>query len=411
MAFARGRTCSRWPRSARSWACPRNESGRCRRRPSASFAQPCSASREPLWVWRPVRSIGPQTGAVRLRRSPAFSIPPQGGRMLRFGLAVFVSLLSVPAFACSVPVFRYALEQWPPSRYRTRRLSPRRTLQSDRATCSKIADAARPRERQRSSAVDLERGTGSKAVWDREGKGIRLPRLLLRYPDSEPEVAERVVGPLAIEPVVALFDFASAARHVRPADLGQRGGRPAALERRRSLPTRRPARSCRGSARASPARIELPRGRTTGRRSSPTLPLRVAFPVVEVRTRAARGRPRPHAARQRGRAGRGARTDRLPGVRPRPGTVQPARQGPGEAGELQRSLEFLCRACSCQVKELNPGVDLLMTGNWDTIFDAETGPTLASFRDTPAGREPPRSAGPIGRSRGPPRRRATRPLK
>jgi hypothetical protein len=42
--------------------------------------------------------------------------------------------------------------------------------------------------------------------------------------------------------------------------------------------------------------------------------------------------------------------------------------------ELKRSLEFLCKACSCQVKELNPGVDLLMTANWDVVFDAERGP-------------------------------------
>lgn len=36
---------------------------------------------------------------------------------------------------------------------------------------------------------------------------------------------------------------------------------------------------------------------------------------------------------------------------------------------LETSLEefthFLCGACSCQVKEMNPGLDLLMTANWD----------------------------------------------
>src|SRR5262249_60526438 len=41
--------------------------------------------------------------------------------------------------------------------------------------------------------------------------------------------------------------------------------------------------------------------------------------------------------------------------------------------DLRRSLEFLCRACTGQVKGLNPGVDLLMAGDWDVVFDAESG--------------------------------------
>jgi hypothetical protein len=42
--------------------------------------------------------------------------------------------------------------------------------------------------------------------------------------------------------------------------------------------------------------------------------------------------------------------------------------------ELRRSLDFLCRACSCQAKELNPGIDLMIAGDWTVIFSAEEGP-------------------------------------
>src|ERR1041384_5010203 len=31
--------------------------------------------------------------------------------------------------------------------------------------------------------------------------------------------------------------------------------------------------------------------------------------------------------------------------------------------------KFLCRECSCQVKELNPGVDLLFVADWRDYFD------------------------------------------
>src|SRR4051794_550974 len=42
----------------------------------------------------------------------------RGGRMARFGLTLIACLLFGPqTFACSVPVFRYALERWQPAKY------------------------------------------------------------------------------------------------------------------------------------------------------------------------------------------------------------------------------------------------------------------------------------------------------
>jgi hypothetical protein len=36
---------------------------------------------------------------------------------------------------------------------------------------------------------------------------------------------------------------------------------------------------------------------------------------------------------------------------------------------LVRVAAFLCKECSCQVKELNPGIDLLMSLHWNDAFD------------------------------------------
>jgi hypothetical protein len=36
---------------------------------------------------------------------------------------------------------------------------------------------------------------------------------------------------------------------------------------------------------------------------------------------------------------------------------------------LVRVAAFLCKECSCQVKELNPGIDLLMSLRWNEAFD------------------------------------------
>lgn len=35
---------------------------------------------------------------------------------------------------------------------------------------------------------------------------------------------------------------------------------------------------------------------------------------------------------------------------------------------LRDATQFLCGACSCQVKDLNPGVDMLMMGDWDHLL-------------------------------------------
>jgi hypothetical protein len=38
------------------------------------------------------------------------------------------------------------------------------------------------------------------------------------------------------------------------------------------------------------------------------------------------------------------------------------------ADQLGQVARFLCAACSCRVKELNPGVDLLMAADWETML-------------------------------------------
>jgi hypothetical protein len=44
---------------------------------------------------------------------------------------------------------------------------------------------------------------------------------------------------------------------------------------------------------------------------------------------------------------------------------------------IRDAANFLCGACSCEVKELNPGKDLLLAANWNSIFTAAPEPTAA----------------------------------
>jgi hypothetical protein len=122
------------------------------------------------------------------------------------------------------------------------------------------------------------------------------------------------------------------------------------------------------------SRIDLPRLTEDGPQVQSELPLWIDFPVVEV--------PRTPAENFLVRILLGSE-DGLADIR---GPIAFPVFGRGRAlcslhgkdltnpAELQRSLEFLCKACSCQVKELNPGVDLLIAADWEIVFDAERGP-------------------------------------
>jgi hypothetical protein len=72
---------------------------------------------------------------------------------------------------------------------------------------------------------------------------------------------------------------------------------------------------------------------------------------------------------------------------------------------LRDAAAFLAGPCSCRVKELNPGIDLLMTADWDAFVDgsaaagpgvpnlAATAPALAGAAVVPAASAATPSAG------------------
>jgi len=39
------------------------------------------------------------------------------------------------------------------------------------------------------------------------------------------------------------------------------------------------------------------------------------------------------------------------------------------AGNLEDAAKFLAGPCSCQVKELNPGIDILMAADWESVVE------------------------------------------
>jgi hypothetical protein len=307
--------------------------------------------------------------------------------MSRFGLVFIVGLLTtLPSFACSVPVFRYALERWQPARYDLFVYHRGALTPADRTAVGRFEAAAlRANARVIDADLDARIDENVRAIWDQEGQPAALPRLVLRYPESSPKVASVWSGPLSTDPNL-LFDSAGrrelfdrlTAGYAGAVILLLSGDGPADDAARKLLRSQLPHIA---------SQIKLPAPTDDGPQVISELPLRIEFPVVEVaRTPSEELFVRMLIGSEAGLSavngpiafpvfGRGRALCSLHDKELRDPT------------ELQRSMEFLCRECSCQVKELNPGVDLLITANWDIVFEAERGPqprTLAVAAETRA---------------------------
>jgi hypothetical protein len=317
----------------------------------------------------------------------------------RFGLVLFVFLIAAPGVdACSVPVFRYALERWTPASLRLLVFHRGELAKEDREAIRTISDDTRSAN-VRIELVDLNGDVNAelRAVWDKEDKSAKLPRVVVRYPEVSAEVPNLWAGPLDSTAIAKLIQsparqqlFDRLTSGSAAAILLMLSGDKAADDAARAMLTR----ELPGIA----ARLELPAATDEGPQVQSLLPMRLDFPIVEVPATPAEEPLRRMLL---------ASEDGLADVR---GPIAFPVFGRGRAlcslhgkdlekpGELHRSLEFLCKACSCQVKELNPGVDLLIVGNWERIFDVERGLMPRVISETSIAETRPQSASSVSRA-------------
>lgn len=298
--------------------------------------------------------------------------------MRRFSTVLLALLLAHSgARACSVPVFRYALEHWEPDPYRLTLfhrgpLAPdqRRMLEPD------------PKANLRVTAVNLdeEKDPAVLKLWQDAGAG-QVPRLVLQYP--------RISG---IEKPVA-GDF-------QPGHLDALIESPARKEITRRLSEGESAVWVlleSGDAERDAAAADLVTKRLEYLAGVMALPqldqqdiikglvsiaeedLRLAFSILRV----SRKDPAEAALTQM-LLGTEPDLHELPHPMVFPvfgrGRVLYALVGAGIRAEMiDEAAEFLIGKCSCQVKELNPGVDLLLRADWPRIIEA----TSETARDLP----------------------------
>jgi hypothetical protein len=304
--------------------------------------------------------------------------------MIRLWLLLF-TLVTGPALACSVPVFRYALEHWPADPFQITVLH-KGALTAEQKIQIPIAPLANAKMRM----INLETETGEDALafW-KEQKTDKLPWLVVQFPRITGISASVIAGPLA---EVAPLLFESPARREVIDRLA--AGESAVWVLLES-----------GDKAKDEAAAELLEKRLEYLMGVMTLPkldaqdianglvsiaeedLLLDFSVLRVSR--ADGKERLFTqmliASEPGLAelrepmvfpifGRGRSLYALVGAGIRQETIEAA-------------ASFLIGKCSCQVKEQNPGVDLLLTADWDKLVKtppdlAEPLPTLAEVVKT-----------------------------
>lgn len=306
------------------------------------------------------------------------SVTTIGLAILLFGLTVSI------VEACNVPVFRYALEHWRPDAYRGVLFHRGPLSTADRERLSALKDGPLKGNVNLSiRAVDLDSDPqpADQELWSSVGN-VELPRLVLQYPPhlqldhpvcsvafGESEMKTLLDSPIRQEALKRLTSGQTAVwLMLDSGDNKQDDQAAATLEQElRSLQQSLKLPELTDSPEdviqdGPPLRVEFSLLRV--RRDDPAEQALVAMLLASETDLATLKEPLVFPVFGRSRA-------MLPLV------------GAGISPEnIRGSAKFLAGACSCQVKELNPGFDLLLTADWKELLSWAKSPAFAEQKSS-----------------------------
>lgn len=300
-----------------------------------------------------------------------------------------------PAAACSVPVFRYALEHWQPDNYEAVVLHRDASLLASHPGLARLQSTATNSSslNLRFKAVDL--ADPENAAWQRATAQLgvkKLPWLLMRGPGRKgpgPVVLsaelERTIparlrqSPVRREIINRLRDGHSVVWLLLESDNPEANRKAAAVLRDRlaylnsvlELPKLDPADVAGGLVSIPPAELRLHLSALSCDRSAEAEEIFVRTLLgVEPDLREF-DEPMVFPVFGRGR------------------TLPPFIGDGITAKNIDDAAIFLTGSCSCQVKEENPGADLLFAADWDAVAGRKRGRPTADAPGRPKQRELP----------------------
>lgn len=303
--------------------------------------------------------------------------------MKRLAAAAILLLIAAGvASACSIPVFRYALERWELSAYEIIVYHKGPLGAETLAAIKKIENGTPANIRVETIDIGKEVPKSYKTLLERHGKDQPLPWVAVRLADAEPKSPPAWSGPFDANALGGVIESPVRHRLVERLKNGPSGvflflesGDKAADDAARALLEKELTRLEKA--------VPIPEQSEEGPQLKTALPLKVSFPIVRMR--------RDDPAEQQFLKILLNTEDDLEKVK---GPMILPIFGRGRllcsvydkdinATQIGNVARFLCGACSCQVKELNPGVDLIMPANWQDILE-KIGPPVNPRPDTPS---------------------------
>jgi hypothetical protein len=269
--------------------------------------------------------------------------------------------------ACSIPVFRYALERWNLSPYEVIVFHKGELGKADLESLKVLEDL---KVNVQVTPIDVAGKMPKRLekLWKRHAESTVLPHVIVRLSDGDESAPYVYSGALDSVKMQPLLD--SPARQTLVARL-QKGDSAVfvLLESGDRKADDEAATFLEKELARLKGLVKLPEQTAEGPQLRTTLPLKVEFSVVRVQ-----------------------RSDKLEEgfVRVLLSTEEDLEKVKGpivfpvfgrgralcsifgkelESTQFTAVVRFLCGECSCQVKELNPGVDLLLTADWPAFLD------------------------------------------
>jgi hypothetical protein len=320
-------------------------------------------------------------------------------RLHRIFIGITVLVTATAAIACQVPVFRYALERWKSDQYRFLVLSDSELDDESKAALKALPNASKKSDAPAYSFHDV-RNTDDvfvRRLWTQFGKPNKRLMISL-YPGQSSIPSDQVasVTTLTTENAQQVADSPARREIVKRLSEGHaavwillESGDEAKDHAALTTLEQQLADDAELLKLPTPEEMEIEPQRLT----SAKVPLRIVFSVLRVKKNDPqesflvdcllnseddlREFQEPIAFPVFGR-----------------GRVLYALIGEGiAAATIQKASSFIVGPCSCQVKEQNPGFDLLLQGDWDAIV----GTTLISDAIPEDGDEPRLLKIPAGR--------------
>lgn len=293
------------------------------------------------------------------------------------------------AVACQVPVFRYALERWAPAAYLVT-VTPAESGLTDAEQKAVAALQSAPNDE--ANPVNLEVRIEPPAVGDRGPA-----RLALLYPQKLRDTRKLPLwqAPLTDDNVRRLVD-SPIRRELRRRLLAGESAIWVLVESGDRAKDDAAFASLSQALTEAESSLKLPDGvltpaesaKRTGPRANEQaevlrsdLPLKIAFSTLRVqRNDAQEVALLSMLAHLEDDLGDYAREPMVFPVFGRGRVIEPLIGAGIHKGNVIEHSGYLCGACSCEVKDQNPGIDLLMAANWEPV---DTTPKVEVIRITP----------------------------